>query len=432
MWIDPDALRRDLDEYMRLVRPELLLYDTRTEDAFGSEIAARLDVPVLCLGPNGLGPDLLSPGFVEPFNPAWATEEPESIFQTSGTTGRPKLVHHRESFYRQVLDLGEELVASGEHGVRHVSISGLSYLAGQISALIYLFSGATLILLPGFEIKEWLETVERERATSVFISPPVLYALLDSPLLNQTDLSSLNLISVGAAATTVSRLRQGIRRFGPIIRITYGLSECPFIAAFPGIDDNHLRSCGKPYGDVEVTVRAEDGSVLGSGEVGELWVKSTLNFAGYWGQPELTAETLVDGWVRTHDLGYRDTEGYLYIVGRNQDMIVAGEYCEKIYPRPIEDALAAHAQVRAAAVIGVPDNEFGESAHAYVVLAGGATVTETELAELVRTELNESWVPSSFEFVDSLPLTAIGKVNTGALRRRYAEEHGGAVVGTSA
>jgi fatty-acyl-CoA synthase len=439
VWIDVDALRRDLGEYLRLVRPDALVYDARTEDELGRRLATKLAVPVLCLGQDGLGPDILAPhsDTVEPFDPSWATSEPESVFQTSGTTGRPKLVHHRQSFYRQVVELGEELGASDEHDVRHLSVSGLSYMAGQISALIYLFSGGTLILLERFETTEYLATLERERVSSTFVSPPVLYALLDSPLLDKTNLSTLNLLSVGAAATTVSRLRQGIRRFGPIIRITYGLSECPFISAFPNIDDHperldRVRSCGIPYGDVRVEIRDEAGKVLAPGEVGELWVASRLNFTGYWGQPELTAETLVDGWVRTHDLGYRDADGYLYIVGRNQDMIVVGRHCEKIYPRPIEDTLTGHPHVRAAAVIGVPEPEFGEAAHAYVVLTEGATVSPAELIALVRDELADEWVPATIEFVDSLPLTAIGKVNTGALRRRYAEDHGGAVVGSSA
>jgi len=431
VWIDLDALRRDLAEYLDLVRPDALLYDARDQDAFGRRLAAMLEVPVLCLGPGGLGPDLLAADS-EPFDPSWASSEPESVFQTSGTTGRPKLVHHRESFYRQVLDLGEEL--AGDTPVRHLSISGLSYLAGQISALIYLFAGGTLILLEGFELTEYLATIERERITSTFIAPPVLAALLDSPRLDRTDVSSLDIISIGAAATPVFRLRQAIRRFGPIIRITYGLSECPFIAAFPTIDDagKHLLSCGRPYGDVRVEVRDPEGNPLGTNEIGELWVASRLNFAGYWGQPELTGDTVVDGWLRTHDLGYRDAEDYLYLVGRNQDMIIAGQYCEKIYPRPIEDTLAAHPQVRAAAVIGVPEPTYGEAAHAYVVRIEGATVTPEELTALVLDELNEAWVPASIEFVDSLPLTAIGKVNTAELRRRYAEEHGIAVVGTPA
>jgi acyl-CoA synthetase (AMP-forming)/AMP-acid ligase II len=181
---------------------------------------------------------------------------------------------------------------------------------------------------------------------------------------------------------------------------------------------------------VLVEIRAEDGGVVTTGEVGELWVRSKLNFAGYFGQPELTSEALADGWLRTRDLGYRDQDGYLYLVGRTYDMIIAGRYCEKIFPRPIEDTLTTHPQVRAAAVIGVPDPEFGEAAHAYVVLAGGATVSTDALADFLRTELLETWVPSTMEFVDSLPLTAIGKVNTRELKRKYAAEHGSATLGS--
>jgi fatty-acyl-CoA synthase len=425
VWIDPDALRRDLGEYLRLVRPEILVYDARTVSPYGREVAGLLAVPVLCLGSGGLGPDVLTPQPGRPdFDPAWATSAPDSVFQTSGTTGTPKLVHHRESFYRQVITLAEELVAAGEREVRHLSVSGLSYMAGQISSLLYLFSGATLIMLDGFEVDEWLTTAERERVTSAFIAPPVLSAILDSPRLDRLDLSRLTVLSVGAAPATRSRLRQAIRRFGPVLRITYGLSECPFISAMPNLADGPLlTSCGQPYGDVRVEIRAEDGAVVRDGEVGELWVASALTFAGYLGQPELSAETLVDGWVRTHDLGYRDADGFLYLVGRTQDMIIAGQYCEKIFPRPIEDTLTTHPRVRAAAVIGVPDPVFGEAAHAYVVTTPGATVTGEELAELVGGELAAEWVPGTFEFVDALPLTAIGKVNTSALRARYAAEH---------
>jgi len=428
VWIDVQAVRRDLGEYLRMVRPEFLCYDPRTLAGQGRQLADRLGVPAVCLGPGGVGPDVLGPP-ERPFDPARITGDPESIFQTSGTTGVPKLVHHRQSFYRQVVELGEDLIASGEHRLRHLSISGLAYMAGQISALLYLFAGGTLVLLSEFEPEEFLGTIERERVNSTFVSPPMLHAVLDSPLLDTTDVSSLEMLSVGAAPITTPRLRQAIDRFGPIVRITYGLSECTFISAFPeiGADPSRpelLKSAGLPYGDVQVQIRGDDGTVLDTGEIGELWASSKLTFAGYWGQPELTAQTLVDGWVRTRDLGYRDADGYLYLVGRADDMIIAGKFCGKIFPRPIEDTLASHPQVRAAAVIPVPDPGFSQAAHAYVVCSGGATVTVEELADLVRTELADWWVPASFEFVESLPLTAMGKVNTSALRAKYAAEHG--------
>jgi acyl-CoA synthetase (AMP-forming)/AMP-acid ligase II len=236
------------------------------------------------------------------------------------------------------------------------------------------------------------------------------------------------MFNVGAGPASPARLRQAIARFGPVLRIVYGLSEAVVITAQPQLteDPEHperLRSCGRPYGDVRIEIRAEDGTVLGPGENGEVWVRSALSFAGYHGRPELTAETIVDGWVRTRDIGHTDADGYLFLVDRVHDMIVTHRRNWAIFCRPIEDALAGHPQVRAAAVIGVPDEVVGEVPHAYVVVAPGATVTERELVDLVTEELNEMWAPHSVDLVAALPLNRSAKVDKQALRARYAAEH---------
>lgn len=434
VWVDPAALRREMDDYLRLTSPEVLIYDPSTHEEQGPQLGARLGVPLLCLGAGGQGPNLLAPRPDAP-GPAelLGADEPQSVFQTSGTTGVPKSVHHRQDLYQQLDVLAQEMLDAGEGNVHHLSQTPLWHPAGQISSLLYLFGGGLLVIMEKFDIREFCATIDRERVSSAFISPPMLYQLLDHP---DADLSSLTLLSVGSSAAAPDRLRQGVARFGPILRITYGLSECPFISAFPGVGSGHperLLSCGMPYGDVRVEIRGETGGVLGTGEVGEVWVASRMNFAGYWGQPELTAETIVDGWVRTRDLGYVDADGYLYLVGRAQDTIITGAGSRCIYPRPIEDVLVTHPRVRAAAVIGVPDAQLGEVVHAFVVPDPDATVTAGELTELVGQELSQVWVPRDIQFVDALPLTGIGKVNTKALRARYAAEHGAAPdpIGTS-
>jgi acyl-CoA synthetase (AMP-forming)/AMP-acid ligase II len=294
--------------------------------------------------------------------------------------------------------------------------------------LLYLFTGGTLLVSRFFRATEFLELVEREQVNSTFITPLMLYELLDHPDIDKRDLSAMTVLSVGTAATNPVRLRQAVDRFGPVVRITYGLSESPFISAFPGVGDdprrpNRIGSCGPAYGDVQLQIRGEDGTVLPPGATGELWVASKLNFAGYVGRPEQTAETLVDGWVRTGDLGHVDDEGYIYLTGRASDMIITTRGSHHIFPRAIEDALTTHPQVRAAAVIGVPHPELGEAAHAYVVLAEDATVTEQELVELVIGRLTWVWAPRSFDFVDDLPRTGSGKTNTRRLREKYAAEH---------
>ncbi len=232
------------------------------------------------------------------------------------------------------------------------------------------------------------------------------------------------MLNVGAGPAAPSRLRQAIERFGPVLRIVYGLSEVIVVTAQPGLteDPEHperLRSSGTPYGDVQVEIRDADGNRLAPGATGEIYATSKLRFAGYWGRPDLTERAIVDGWVRTGDLGYLDADGYLYVVDRVQDTIVTGASNWNVYCRPIEDLLQSHPGVRAAAVIGVPDEAFGEVPHAYVVRYDGAVVTGRELQQLVRGEFNEMWMPREIEFLDELPLTSAHKVDKVALRSAY-------------
>jgi fatty-acyl-CoA synthase len=427
-WIAAGTSRAEVDEYIRQIGPEMFIYDPRTHPNLGTAVAKDLGLPIMCLGPDGLGPDLLSPSDAAPFDLDTAVGAPETIFQTSGTTGLPKPIHHMSGLYDQMYTLADQWVADGQPLLRHLSLTPMWYVAGQISAVLNLFTGGVLFILYEFEPAEYLATIEKHRANSVFISPLMFYELLDCPAIESTDCSSMELLSIGGAPLTPARLREGIARFGPVIRITYGLSETPWISAFPNINDDpshpdRVRSCGQPYGDVRIQIRDEDGNVLKPGEVGELWVASRLNFAGYWGRPDLTEATMVDGWLRTHDLAVADKDGYLQLVGRAQDLIITGIGCDHIFPRPIEDALATHPQVRAAAVIGVPDPELGEAAYAYVIPTENATVTAEELSTVVAERLAEPWVPRTFEFVTELPRTSSGKVSTKELRARWAADH---------
>ncbi|WP_320064106.1 class I adenylate-forming enzyme family protein [Micromonospora sp. RTGN7] len=426
MWVAPVTSRREVDDFVRLSRPAAFVYDARTGDGLGAEIAAGLPgVPVLCLGPDGAGPDLTAADRAEVADLPADVPEPESFLQTSGTTGTPKLVHHRESFYCQILTLAAGFRSGAIPLLRHLSHSPMWLASGQITTLVNLFSGGVLFLREQWDPAAFIATVERERVNSTFVTPPMLYEVLDHPALDGADFSAMFMFNVGAGPAAPARLRQAIARFGPVLRIVYGLSEAVVITAQPGLteDPTHperLRSCGKPYGDVAVEIRDADNAVLPVGADGEVWVRTKLSFVGYHGQPELTADTLVDGWVRTRDIGHLDADGYLYLVDRLQDRILTRQRSWPIYSRPIEDVLAGHPQVRAAAVIGVPDEVAGEVPHAYVVPVPGATVTGAELIDLVTTELSATWAPGAVEFVDSLPLNRSAKVDKRALRDQYA------------
>jgi acyl-CoA synthetase (AMP-forming)/AMP-acid ligase II len=429
-WISNSGTPAEQDAYLAKVAPEAFVYDARTHGQRGRKHAESLGVPGFCLGPDGAGPDVLAarPAGATPVDVAAATRTPESVFQTSGTTGIPKPLLHTANLYEQLLELAEQIVAAGEPRYRHLTVTPLWIVSGQTSAFLYLFTGSTLVILPFLGAREFLGIIEREQINSAYVSPLMFSDLLDHPDSKDYDCSSLHTLSVGSAAITPARLRQGIERFGPIIRITYGLSESPFISAFPNVDADparpgRLRSCGTTYGDVRLQIRDEDGTVLPPGEDGELWVATMLNFAGYVGMPELTTETLVDGWLRTRDVGHVDEDGYIHLTGRASDMIITGSGSIHIFPRPIEDVLATHPEVREAAVIGVPDADRGETAHAYVVLADGATVTEKDLGNLVAGKLSRTWTPRTFEFIEALPRTGSGKTNLKHLRAKYAAEH---------
>ncbi|MFC5266439.1 class I adenylate-forming enzyme family protein [Kribbella qitaiheensis] len=424
MWIAPIAGRREIEAFARLSDADVFVYDATTKAVLGERLAVGLGVPVHCLGEGGLGRNLLVPATTQ-FEPELQDVEPATCLQTSGTTGEPKLVHHRQAFYEQILTLAADYLAAGLPVLRHLSHSPMAFASGQITSFFNLFMGGVLFLEDEWDAGRALATIERERINSTYVSPPLLYQLLDHPDLPATDVSSLFMLNVGAGPAAPSRLRQAIQRFGPVLRIVYGLSEVIVVTAQPGLteDPGHperLRSSGTPYGDVRVEIRDGEGNSLPPGETGEIYATSKLRFAGYWGRPDLTERAIVDGWVLTGDLGYLDADGYLYVVDRVQDTIVTGSSNWNVYCRPIEDLLQAHPGVRAAAVIGVPDEAYGEVPHAYVVRYDDAEVTAAELQDLVRDEFNEMWMPRGIEFLAELPLTSAHKVDKVALRSGYA------------
>jgi fatty-acyl-CoA synthase len=426
-WLSNAATPVELTSYLDQVRPEALLYEVAVHERTARGIVERLGLPAFCVGPDGAGQDVLAPrpAGSAPFDVNDATGTPESVFQTSGTTGIPKPLLHTASLYEQLITLAEHIVAADEPRYRHLSVTPMWFVAGQTSAFLYLFTGGTLLVTRFFRAGEFLELVEREQVNSTFITPLMLYELLDHPDIDKRDLSAMAVLSVGTAATNPVRLNQAVERFGPVVRITYGLSESPFISAFPGVgvDQDRIGSCGPAYGDVRLQIRDEDGTVLPTGEDGELWVASKLNFVEYVGRPEQTAAALVDGWVRTGDLGHVDDDGYIHLTGRVSDMIITTSGSHHIFPRAIEDVLSTHPQVRAAAVIGVPHSKLGEAAHAYVMRTDDATVGEEELVELVTEKLSWVWAPRTIDFVEDLPRTDSGKTNTRRLREKYAAEH---------
>jgi acyl-CoA synthetase (AMP-forming)/AMP-acid ligase II len=427
VWMIPSAPHRHRVEFLRLAEADVFVYDARTHDQLGRELLAEVPhLSVLCFGGGGLGPDLLARPLSDepPIGRDGPDAEPHSLFQTGGTTGTPKLVLHRHSFFRTLMLFSDHWTASGGHHLRHLAVSAFWHVSAQVPVLMTLFTGGTLVMHDRYDTQPFLDAITQDRITSILLPPPLLYQLLDDPRLADTDTSTLQMISCGGSAAAPARLAQAVERFGPVLRPVYGMTEAPFITAQPNltVDPAHperLGSCGLPFGDMRVEIRAADGSVLPAGETGEVWISGSLMMDGYFGEPGLTAQTLSGGWLRTGDVGRLDADGYLFLVDRLKDMIITGYGSTNIYTRPVEDALVAHPQVRAAAVIGVPADDTGEAVHAYAVVEPGSGVTPDEVRDFVIGELNEMWAPRTVEFVDSLPLTAMGKIDKKELRARY-------------
>ncbi len=425
-WIAPNAPPPFRREFLQQARADLFIYEGPRFPNLSRSLTTGLDVAILTLGPGELGDDLAAAPSVDelPFQPGEIGVRPHSLFQTGGTTGEPKLVHHADGFFGTLIDQAQAYLHSGQPPLRHLLVAGTWHISSQLAAFITLLTGGTLLLQPGVENGAFLGLIERERVTSTLLTPPLLYALLDDPRLADADCTSLHTLTVSGSAAAPARLAQAIARFGPVLRITYGLSEAPFLTALPnlGVEPGYpqrLSSCGRPYGDAAIEIRDESGRPCAPGEPGEVWARGSLVMAGYWRQPALTAAAKAAGWLRTGDVGYLDADGYLYLVDRVSDMVVTGKSSTNVFCRPVEDALLSHPQVRAAAVIGVPDAEIGEAVHAYVTLTEDAGVTEDDLRVHVAARLNLVWAPASVEFVAELPLTEFGKVDKKALRARH-------------
>ena len=432
-FVPASAPREDQLDFIEQAGADVLIHDSGVADELIGEAAARAERPVLGLGPVAGRPDLLAEMVVAAAGSqpngdggggAGADHEPQSLFHTAGTTGPPRLVRHGQRFYQALYLRGQFNRASGEPGMRHLSVFSFATTSGQVPALLALFQGGTAVLMTRFRAAQWLVAIERERVTSTLLSPPLLREVLAEPALARADCASLRRLNCGCAAAPVTDLVQAIERFGPVLRVVYGMTEVPLIADYPGMEPDpahpeRLRSCGTASAGNKVEVRGADGTVPPAGQTGTLWVAGPLVMDGYVGQPGLTSRILVDGWLCTEDLGYAGPDGYLYLVDRAQDVITSGAPPEKIYSRVVEDVLTGHPGVRAAAVIGVADPDVGEAVVAFVIRAPRAGVTAAELHDLVAGELTEAHAPREVRFVSELPMTHADKVDKRALRVRY-------------
>lgn len=344
---------------------------------------------------------------------------------TGGTTGKPKgvMLANRSVWMQAVLLMAARGLRPGS---RVLCPTPISHGAGAM-IVPALAMGGTFVLQRGFDPDRFIDAVEHYRIESVFLVPTMIYKLLDHPRSATADFSSLKLVSYGASPMTPARIREAIDRLGPVLAQSYGQTECPSNILHLTAEDHcrtdvdTLASAGMPYPGVTVALLDENDLPVTPGEVGELCVRSPLVMDGYWRQPELTAQALRNGWLHTGDMARRDPYGYYHLVDRRKDMVISGGF--NVYPKEVEDVIAQHPAVAAVAVIGVPDERWGEAVKAVVVKRSQAQVSADEIRELVRRAKGAVCTPKSVDFADALPLTTLGKPDKKALRERYWGGH---------
>jgi len=426
-WMHPLASEDDHAYLLEDSGVRTLFVDPETFTERGLALKARLPglQSLLGLGPNRFGEDILATA--AGFAPQPLVSEAEAddvcvLIYTGGTTGRPKgVIHtHRVQVAMVMMELAEW---DWPREVRFLAMTPITHAAGAMICAVLLRSG-TFVMNKGFDAQRFFDLVERHRITSTFLVPTMVYVLLDHPGIASADLSSLELVIYGASPMSPARLTEAMKRFGPVFMQLYAQSEAPNTVTVlhqrdhdPERYPHRLASCGVPVAGNQVKLLDENGDEVPVGDVGEICVRGPLVMAGYWNKPEETAKAFRNGWLYTGDLARRDEDGFLYIVDRSKDMLISGGF--NVYPREIEDVLTAHPAVAAAAVIGVPDEKWGEAVKAVVVLKAGTQVHPEELIALVRERKGVVYAPKSVDFADSLPVTGLGKPDKKALRARY-------------
>lgn len=340
---------------------------------------------------------------------------------TSGTTGHPKGVQLTTANYLAFFAAaaGAEW-ADFEAGEVTLACMPVFHVAGVNLGVIAVAQGATTIVMKEVDPGRILELIPRHGINNAFFVPAVMLFLLQHPKVHETDFSSLRRLYYGASPIAEDLLLKAREVFGCKFFQLYGLTET--VGAATCLTDaahdpalGKLRACGKPYPGISIRVIDDKGADVPTGDVGEVAISSGVVMKGYWGRPEATAEAIRDGWFRTGDAGYLDSDGYLFIHDRVKDMIVSGG--ENIYPAEVENAVFGHPDVADVAVIGVPDDQWGESVKAIVVRKPGSEVTAENLIAFARTRIANFKAPKSVDFVAALPRNPSGKI----LRRELRE-----------
>lgn len=370
----------------------------------------------------------------ESTDPNLAADQEDISIQmyTSGTTGHPKGVQlANRVFFARTTDNSEEMQWDvwKSDDVSLVSMPAF-HVSGSGWGLMGLIPGAKNIILPEFDPAAALEAIAQYKITKIFLVPAAIQFVLALPQSRTTDYSSIDFLLYGASPIPLDLLREAISVFQCKFVQLYGMTETAGAATYLPASDHELgegaqsshermNSAGKPLPGMSVKIVDEQGTELGVREVGEICLQTPASMSGYWNLPEATRETLIDGYIHTGDAGYVDEDGYVYVYDRVKDMIISGG--ENVYPAEVESAMFGHPAIDDVAVIGIPDDKWGESVKAVVVLKEGKTASQEEIIAFTRERIAAFKAPKSVDFIELMPRNASGKLLKRELRAPYWE-----------
>ena len=419
----------ELQEMIQDADPTLLIGQSSHLERILAGRGDRADGIYWSLQPSEVAPllaDALADMSEEPVDVAISGEDPVFLQYTSGTTGKSKGVISKHSAWIQSCAIQAPLKRMFENSV-FLSVLPMCYTGGLKASLETIFPGATMVVCDRFDAEFALDSIETHGVTNTYLVPTMFYALLDAQAARPRDLSSLRWVNCGGAPLSERRLYQAMELFDCHLTQGYGMTEMaggsvcfagPEDHIANGVVSSKLTSVGRPLIDCDVKLVDDEGLEVPVGTPGEVIVKSDRVMLGYWRDAE---ESPVDrdGYLHTGDIARSDTDGYIYIVDRKKDMIISGGL--NIYSKEVEDVLNRHPSVQEAFVVGVPDERWGESVHAFIVARDGQQATSEALEQWCRSELGGYKCPRSFAFVakSELPINWGGKVQKRTLREIY-------------
>ncbi|MGH9000055.1 MAG: class I adenylate-forming enzyme family protein [Acidimicrobiia bacterium] len=348
---------------------------------------------------------------------------------TGGTTGLPKLTQGSNEFMLFSV-MSWATCWSFDTPPVNLAVAPITHAAGFIALAQFQFGGTT-VLMDTPDLDRLLGLIESERVTTLFLPPTLIYLLLAHPKLAETDTSSLRYVISAAAPISPDKLAEGVEKLGPVMCQAYGQTEAGFPLTFispaevaEALSDPHLKdrllSCGRPTLIVSgMEAMGDAGQILPPGETGEIVLRGPTVMLEYLDDPEATSAAQAHGWHHTGDIGYRDADGYVFITDRLRDMIISGGF--NVFPFEVEQALLAHEAVQDCAVIGVPDEKWGEAIKACVQLKAGADAAPDDLIAFCKARIGSMKAPKSVDFIDDLPRSPVGKVLKRELRAPYWE-----------